>query len=68
MKAALAIQCHESKGKLGSFLFDPTWLPVRKAVSPVFDSLVDLYDWCRVNDWQETKDPTFPCGAYTKQA
>lgn len=42
------IQCRADNGKVGSFLITGA----DRRVSPVFDSLTELYTWARENGWK----------------
>lgn len=54
-RAKIATQCTDHAGRTGCFLF-AAWEGQRVAVSPVFASLTNLYDWCSSYDWVCTGD------------
>lgn len=48
----LCIQCKAPDGKVGTFISSSVsmpWIPV----SPVFNSLADLFPWLKTNGWKE---------------
>lgn len=62
----VAIQCEAEGGHTGTFLFAPGTSP-RRALSPIFSTLVDLYPWLRKNGWDPAPRPwDNPCGVYRK--
>lgn len=62
MQARLAIQCVDSTGKRGSFLFTGDFL----AISPVYDSCMYVFDWCKANGWSRIENDPDPVGTYQK--
>lgn len=50
--ADMAIHCTASTGETGCFLFSGDSVREQPPVSPVFNSLVELFAWCQNNGWQ----------------
>lgn len=49
--ARYCVQCKDSNGVLGDFVFeeiDGKWV----AISPIFQSLQDLFIWMKLNHWE----------------
>jgi hypothetical protein len=51
-EAFINVRCTEESGKVGTFLTATKGAADRKAVSPVFSDLYELYDWMRQNGWE----------------
>ncbi len=49
--ARVATQCEDYAGRVGSFLFIPGD-GKRVAISPVFASIADVFEWCKSYNWQ----------------
>lgn len=51
MEAYVCVQCRTDAGQVGTFLSSGKEVGGWVAISPVFDSLVELYPWMRANGW-----------------
>lgn len=51
--AHVAIGCVAYTGEKGCFLFTGEYHRGEIPVSPVFDGLIDLYYWARLNGWRQ---------------
>lgn len=65
--ARLCVCCtDEITGEIGDFLAVAEGKGHR-AISPVFDSLVELYEWCGMNGWvMQPHSTDFPVGLYKR--
>lgn len=53
MEVRIAVQCTAACGTVGTFLFTEKDEQGRRVpISPVFDSLAELYPWMRANGWE----------------
>lgn len=64
-KASLAIQCAAPDGTVGTFLYSSKDEAGYVLVSPVMPGCVELFEWCKENNWQSCKGPS-PVGNYVK--
>jgi hypothetical protein len=66
MIAYLAVQCRDDTGRVGDFLFTPSeGSHKRKAVTPIYNSLCDLYPWLEAKGWKQLPyDPKHPVGVF----
>lgn len=49
--AYINVQCRTDAGEVGTFLTDGKGKGDRRPISPVCDSLHDLWPWMRANGW-----------------
>lgn len=67
IRGHVAVQCANSAGETGTFLFNYNAAGARYMLSPLFDSLAGLYPWLDQNGWTEVRDGTqVPTGTYAK--
>lgn len=60
--AGYCVQCREAvTGKVGDFVYLRGVCVPKVAISPVFQSLADLYPWMKANGWQHMAGTPFDC-------
>ncbi|MPS58839.1 MAG: hypothetical protein E2594_16975 [Pseudomonas sp.] len=64
-KAYLAIQCTAPDGTVGTFLYSSKDETGYVLASPVMPGCVELFDWCKENNWKGCSGPS-PVGNYIK--